>query len=92
MPQWLEIELPEPAQMTRIELNCPKPQTGRVERWDSEAKAWLVLGRFESTADDAIAGIPCERQKISRFRVVIEKIDPANHAAEIAEMTWGNGP
>ena len=88
MPQWLEIELPQPVKTNRIDINNPKPQIGRLERWDADAEAWQLLGRFESTASHPVVEIPFESQEINRFRVVIEKIDPANHAAVIAEIEW----
>ncbi len=88
MPQWLEVRLPKPAEMTRMDINTVLPAAGRMEAWDTAANDWRLLGRFETTADQPAATISFDRIEADRLRVVVERIDPANQSATIAEWRW----
>ncbi|HPD30611.1 MAG TPA: heparinase II/III family protein [Phycisphaerae bacterium] len=88
MPQWLEVRLPQPTGMTEMEIRTPLPTAGRVESWDMGANEWRLLGPFETTADQPAATVVFSRILTDRFRAVVERIDPANQSAIIAEWRW----
>ncbi|MDM8004929.1 MAG: heparinase II/III family protein [Phycisphaerae bacterium] len=88
MPQWLEVRLPKPAEMTRMDIHTILPAAGRLETWDTAANDWKLLGRFETTADQPAATIEFDRIESDRLRAVVERIDPANQSATIAEWRW----
>lgn len=92
MPQWLEVRLPKPVAMTQMEIHTSLPAAGRLERWEAPDNNWKPVGRFETTADQPAVTISFEQIRTDRLRAVVERIDPANNAAAIAEWRWSSPP
>jgi len=90
MPQWLEVHLPSPEPVSRMELNTGLPCSGCLEAWDPGANDWKPLARFETTADRPWTTAAFDCVEANRLRAVVEKIDPANTSATINSWQWTN--
>ena len=91
MPQWIEVQLPRPEPMSRTEVGTDLPCEGRVDLWDPRKRDWREVGKFETNPDAPLATVSFDRTETDRFRVVVERIDPANTAATIYSLSWDAG-
>ncbi len=88
MPQWLEVRLPRPESMTRMEIGTGLPCAGRLETWNPATQSFKLIDHFETSPDEPSCTIQFDSVTASRIRAVIERIHPSNNVATIHSLSW----
>jgi len=88
MPQWLQVELPKAQTIRRVTIDTALPCEYEILTWDPAGRTWRSLGRFQTTPGQCVRTTGFDPTRTDRLRVVVHRIDPANHAAAIRTLRW----
>ncbi|HOA74476.1 MAG TPA: heparinase II/III family protein [Phycisphaerae bacterium] len=87
LPQWMEVQLPEPVRISSLRIEPAGACSGHVELWDRDSKEFVNSGAFETTPERASVRLTVEPRETDRIRVTITQVAPGASAG-INTLDW----
>jgi hypothetical protein len=88
MPQWFEVELPQPRDIREITIDTVLPSKFELLACSVGSTEFRSLGSYATTPESCEKTIPAKASQVTRLRVVFQEIEKGTFCALIRELTW----